>query len=248
MKRGNSIIVILVAVSAFMFFIISIVFFAYTLIPGFVSPFAGQTMMSSATSNLETVDCAEAKIPKLYLPWIKQAAARFLEGDEVIILSVITHESNFNPVAMSDTGAVGISQFVADTANGVKSAGLFKGLTIIKVPRADKSARSLVTPTEKANFLKTYPYEGRLQPLPSIDALAYKVGNAIKKYGDLREGYAQGYHTLGKNGQHSVAAYSAADKIMSTYNKLKESGGCKELKDTPGTLGEELRKTGGLKK
>ena len=250
MSRGNSVIVIIVGIMALLIFILSIVFYAFSLIAGFVSPFSSRNLVSGTTANLETVDCSGAKIPKVYLPWIKQSAARFLGGDEAALLAVISIESNYNREAISSTGAVGLGQFVYPTAVGVqKNAGLFKGLQLILVPRADKKDK-LVTEAEKQSFRQGYPYEGRLNAEASILATGYYFGNAVKKYnGDIKTAYAEGY-----NGSNKIQANgktekeNASTRLLAIYNDLKSGGSCQELNKNPGQLGEELRISGGIKK
>ncbi len=247
-RRGNAIVAIVVGVLALIFFAFAIIYYIFTFLPSAVKAI-GETVLGSSAQGqnaslaaLRPVDCSGTSVPKIYLPVIKQAAKRFLGGDEAMIISLISIESNFRPQAMSGTGAVGIAQFTAPTARGTQEAGLFKGMTIITVPRADKSSKRLVTAAEQQSFLLTYPNSGRLYPNPSIEAAAYKISFAVKKYGSLREGYAQGYHTIGKNGEHQTAAYAGADRLMAIYNRIRAGGGCRELKDTPGKLGEEIRK------
>lgn len=260
MRRGNTIIAIVVGVLALIFFTFAIVYYAvYGILPSMAKS-AGEALFGGSASAqntssvaLETVDCAKvAKVPTIYLPYIKQFAKVYLKGDEAVIIAVIKHESNFRANAISNTGAVGIGQFVAPTAQGLQdSAGLFKGLTITVVPRADKSDERKVTPAEKVAFLQNELTRdsGRLHPEPSIEALAYKMKNALKAQdGNLREAYAKGYHGWRKNKDGTdnagdkTAAYAAADEIVKTYKTITDGGGCKALKDTPGKLGEDLRK------
>jgi len=242
-KKGSAVIAVVVGVVAFIFFAFAIVYYQFTLLNYVVKTasellFGGGTTAGTVSSAvMQPVDCTGVKIPKIYLPVIKQNAKRFLGGDEAIVIALISIESDFNYKDLSSTGAVGIAQFTGPTARDSQGAGMFKGLKIITVPRANFPT---VTPAEKLSFLTTYPYEGRLQPSPSIEASAHKIGSAIKKYGGLREGYAQGYHRF-SNETEKNAAYSAADKLTKVYNKIKSGGGCKELKGIPGKLGEDIR-------
>ncbi|MEK7170772.1 MAG: transglycosylase SLT domain-containing protein [Patescibacteria group bacterium] len=249
MRRGNAIIAIIVGVLALIFFTFAIIYYVFTE-PIRMAKSIGEALFggggsaqAAQSAALEPVDCSGTKVPKIYLPVIKQAAKRFLGGDEAVIVALVSIESSFNAKDISGTGAVGIAQFTGSTARGTQSAGLFKGLKIITVPRANFPT---VTLAEKQSFLAAYPSEGRLQPNPSIEAAAYKMGFAIKKYGGVREGYAQGYHRFANESQ-KADAYSAADKLMKIYEKIKTDGGCKALKDTPGLLGEDIRKLTGSK-
>lgn len=243
-KPGNAIVAIVIAVFAFIFFAFAIVYFVFAQ-PMRIAKSIGELLFggggsaqAAQSAAFEPVDCSGTSVPKIYLPVIKHSAQRFLGGDEAIMIALISVESNFHPKDISDTGAVGIAQFTGPTAQGIKSAGMFKGLEIVTVPRANFPT---VTTAEKLSFLTTYPNEGRLQPNPSIEASAYKIGFAIKKYGDLKEGYAQGYHRFSNDAQ-KADAYSAAEKLVKIYIKIKADGGCKALQDTPGQLGEDIRK------
>ncbi|MEK9167674.1 MAG: transglycosylase SLT domain-containing protein [Patescibacteria group bacterium] len=255
MRRGNAILAIIVGVLALIIFAFAIVYYVFTE-PMRMAKSAlemlfgsGGTAQAANMAALKPVDCGNGtSVPPIFLPAIKQAAARYLGGDEAIIIAIIDHESSFDSKAMSKSGAVGIGQFVAQTAQRIKDktvnkGDVFKGLDIITVPRADKSKERTVTPAERATFLKDHADSGRLQPVPSIMAVAYEIGRGLEaQKGNLRDAYAINYHTLGKNGEHKTVAYATADKIVKTYEDLKKNGGCKALKDTPGKLGEDLRK------
>jgi hypothetical protein len=253
-RRGNAVIAIVVAVLALIFFAFAIVYYVLgqqMLIAKSIGEmlFGGGTSAQAAQSAaLEPVDCGNGtSVPRIYLPIIKQAAKQYLGGDEAALIAVISIEApGFRRDAISGTGAVGLGQFVVPRGpDGEQSLSkyYFQNLLIKRVPRAKYPT---VTPAEKESFRQTYPNEGRLQPSPSIFASAHLLGNAIKKHGDLHKGYAEGY-----NGSTAVrAGYGgrmekevASDRVIEVYNNLrKPGGGCKELKDTPGQLGENLRK------
>ncbi|MEK7534992.1 MAG: transglycosylase SLT domain-containing protein [Patescibacteria group bacterium] len=261
MRRGNAIIAIIVGVLALVFFMFAIIYYAVfgqtaQLLKGLGEMlFGGDTTAQAATSAaLKPVDCGGGtRVPPIFLPNIKYSADRFLGGDQSVIVALISIESNFHPKDISDYGAVGIAQFTGPTARGAQKptgGGFFKGLTITDVPRADKIDKK-VTPEEKQSFLTNIETrnDGRFYPNPSIDAAAYKIGAGIKKYGGLKEGYAQGYHRWGKNKDgtdkedQKAASYKAAKKFVDLVEAIRiDGGGCKALKDTPGKLGEDLRK------
>lgn len=252
MRRGNTIIAIVVAVLALIFFVFALVYYVIyrqiNLAKAIGELFIGGSGSTAQAAVMKPINCGGVAVPTVYLTYIKQYANRYLGGDYAVIIAVIERESGFNPKDISNSGAVGIAQFVGPTAQGLKddtekNIALFKGLTITVVPRADKSDKHFVTPAEKAAFLQNFPLSGRLHPLPSIEALAYKMKNALKvQGGNLREAYAINYHTIGKKGEHKAAAYAAADKIVATYNKINDGGGCQELKDILGKLGEDINK------
>lgn len=242
-RRGNTIIAIVVGVLALTFFAFAIVYYLFTLVPNAVKAvyealFGGGAPVAGATASatMQPIDCSGAKIPKIYLPVIKQAAARYLDGDEAKLIAVISFESDFSAADISNTGAVGLGQWVVDDKTwDAQKNGPFKGLLIKVVPRVD---RLHITETEKQSFRVTYPQEGRLQPEPNILATAYDLKKDLKlKNGDFRLAYAEVYNAEGAPKQ-----YQNADKMMAIYNKITGDGGCKALKDTPGKLGEDLRK------
>lgn len=256
MRRGNAILAIIVGVLALIVFAFAIVYYVFTepmrMAKGLYDTLfgGGTTAQAAQSAVMEPIDCSGAKIPKIYLPDIKQASKVFLKGNEAALLAVLDIESKYRADAISGTGAVGLGQFVADTAIGVQSAGLFRGLTIKVVPRADKVNKTVTEP-EKQIFRQTYGihgssgiFEGRLQPSPSIFASAYYLKNALKDHGnDLHAAYAEGYNRSKKvqsNGK--MEKENAADRVVAVYNKINSDGGCKALKDTPGKLGEDLRK------
>lgn len=242
-KSGNVIVAVIVGGLAFIAFVLALIL--YIIFPqGLLAKSIFGTYLGSAnaqSANLATTDCSGAKIPTGYLPWIKQAAAEYLDGDEAKLIAVIQFESHFRPDAISDTGAVGLGQFVVPGDKSGGAAGLsrdfFQNLPIIRVPRADKSSQNKVTPDEKKAFLQTSPQSGRLQPGPAIMATAHKLKIALKtNNGDFRLAYALGY-----NGEPGDAKYQHADTVVGIYNQIKADGVCKELKDTPGKLGADLK-------
>lgn len=253
MKRGNAIIAMVVAVLALIFFAFAIVFYVLGQPMQIVKSIGemlfggGGSAQAAQSAAMEPVDCGNGTtVPRIYLPIIKQAAKQYLGGDEAALITLISIEApGFRSDAISRTGAVGLGQFVAPTAQGIQKDGLFRGLKIIVVPRADKSKKRRVTPAEMDSFRQVYPHEGRLQPNPSIFASAYYFSNALKNNGgDIRKAYAEGYNgstDIQANGK--MEKENASERVVEVYNNLrKPGGGCKELKDTPGNLGENIRK------
>jgi hypothetical protein len=251
MRKGNTVIAIAVGVMALIFFTLALVYYVIGQPMQLLKSlgemlFGSSTTAQAATSAaLKPVDCgAGTNVPQIYLPVIKQASDRYLGGDTAILIAVMNHESTFNPKAISDTGAVGIGQLTADTARRIqRTSKEFKELLIVTVPRADKSSKHSVTSAEKTTFLQTHPDSGRLQPVPSIMWMAFEIKRGLDlQGGKLRDAYAINYHTLGDDKE---AVYATADKIVKTYNDIKTAGGCKALKDSPGKIGEDLRKLTG---
>jgi len=251
-RPGNAIVAIIVGVVALIFFAFAIVYYTYSLLPNMAKSI-GEALFggSSATAQaavMKPVDCGtttKIQVPELYLPVIKQAAKRYLGGDEAALIAVISVEApRFDRTAISGTGAVGLGQFVVPKGpQGAQSLSkfYFQGLPIVRVPRANPPK---VTTSEKQAFRDNYPNEGRLQYSPSIFASAHLLGNAVKKYnGDVGKAYAEGYNgstAIQSNGK--MEKENASERVVKIYNSLNTDGGCKALQDTPGKLGEDLRK------
>lgn len=257
-KPGNAIVAIVVAALALIFFAFAIVYYVVfgqqMQMAKSIGEFlfgGGGSAQASPSAAMEPVDCGNGTtVPRIYLPVIKQAAKQYLGGDEAALIAVISIEApGFDRTAISGTGAVGLGQFVVPGEKSGGAAGLsknfFQNLPITVVPRADKSKVRRVTPAEKEAFRQNYPQSGRLQPSPSIFASAHLLSIALKNNGgDLRKAYAEGYNGsthLQANGR--MEKENAGDRVAVVYDNLrKPGGGCKELKDTPGNLGENIRK------
>lgn len=188
---------------------------------GVEGPYQTDGTQSKLAPVGEMIDCSGTKVPKRYLPWVKEGANRWVGGDQAALIAVITFESaGWQEKAISNTGAVGLGQFIAATARTKQE---FKGLKIITVPRADKSKVRRVTDAEKNVFRTTYPYSGRLQPGPSILASAEYLKYALAAQGgDLYKAYLKVYNN------ETPPNTKAADRVVAIYNSLKDGGGCKE--------------------
>ncbi|KGA97321.1 hypothetical protein AJ85_13585 [Alkalihalobacillus alcalophilus ATCC 27647 = CGMCC 1.3604] len=60
----------------------------------------------------------------VYLPYIEEAAQKY-NLDPKLLYSVIKHESNFNPHAISPAGAAGLMQLMPATARGLQVTNVF---------------------------------------------------------------------------------------------------------------------------
>lgn len=186
--------------------------------------------VTSGEASGEKYSCSDVtKVPKAYMPWVKEAAKKYLGGDEALVIAIVSVENNsWNPKSISSTGAVGIGQFVAKTASQykIKPWDPFFGMRIIKVPRAD-NVKYRVTKAEKESFRVKYADSGRLQPGPSIMALALHFHILMKNNNaDIKNTYAKYYHTYGDDGSQKALADSVAEKLYNNYLKIKASG-CK---------------------
>lgn len=77
------------------------------------------------TTNLASTNVSSASIPKNdYLELIDSAADKF-DLPKKLLFSVIKHESNFNPHAVSRAGASGLMQLMPKTAQGLGVKNIF---------------------------------------------------------------------------------------------------------------------------
>lgn len=171
------------------------------------------------------VDCGGANVPEEYMPWVKEAADKYLGGDQAKLIAVIQFESGFNRWAISYGGAVGLGQFIASSA---RTKQAFQGSSIYDVePRTGPiipgtNVRS-VTKEDAEIFRKTHPDDGRFDPERSLKAAAELLYYGLQRAGgDFRRAYAESY-----NGEAGNKKYENADKMMVIYNQLIQSGKCK---------------------
>jgi soluble lytic murein transglycosylase-like protein len=202
---------------------------AIVLLTGFGTVFAFAAMGSLTRNNPgytggQRTNCANVKVPTDYLPWVKDAASKYLNGDEAMIIALIQIESSWNPQStMSSSGATGLGQFVYLTAKGIPE---FAGGT-------DKSGRTW----PKGNLYNQKPPpadDARFDPERSIYASARFLSAKLQEKAAgmtgtdaLYNAYIYGYHggcNLG--GKHCEEAKTGGQRLINTYNQLIQSGQC----------------------
>ncbi|MDO8650100.1 MAG: transglycosylase SLT domain-containing protein [Candidatus Berkelbacteria bacterium] len=218
MRRGNAIIAIVVGVLALIFFIFAIVYYAvFGLLPKLDKPTSGGTSINCAGS----IDYV--KDPQ-YLVWVKDAASKYLGGDEAILIALIQAESSWNPQAGAPTSSArGLGQFIDDSARGWPE---FTG---------GDDKRGTIWPGgkiyDKPTF-ESHPDDARYDAKRSIYAAAHYFGLNMEKYNnDPIQAYMKGYHKY-SNAKEEAEARIGADRMMDTYNKLKNSGNCSQTGQT----------------
>jgi hypothetical protein len=173
-----------------------------------------------------SVDCSGVtNIKAEYLPWIKDAAAKWLGGDEAALIALIQIESAWNPKAVprsKDGGllssAKGFGQFLTGTANERPE---FKGGN-------DGTGRFWSAGTISDG---DDPDDARYDPERSIYATAHYLGELMKlpsNHHDIGLTYYNNYH-----GGHNEEGRKGRERLEKVYAELKSGGGCKE--NTPAT-------------
>jgi len=169
----------------------------------------GQLTGTNCSNAIDFVKNAE------YLPWVADAAGKYLKGDQAILIALIQTESSWDPKAGAGTSsAAGLGQFISSTARGYKefTGGQIDGITWAPGKVYDN-------PDSNSD-------DARFDPKRSIYAAGRKFGNDMKRYGDNPvEAYMRGYHTY-KNDQQKAEAQKGADRMMAAYTKLRTDGGC----------------------
>ncbi|QQG49743.1 MAG: M23 family metallopeptidase [Candidatus Berkelbacteria bacterium] len=171
----------------------------------------GQTAGATACGNaIDFVKNAE------YLPWVGNASAIYLKGDQAVLIALIQTESSWNPKASAKgSSAAGLAQFVTGTASGYPE---FVGGNDKHGTTWD-GGKVYPNPDE-------HPDDARFDPERSIYAAAHKFGADMKKYkDDPEQAYIEGYHTH-KNDAQLKEAQAGAKRMMDAYNKLKSGGNC----------------------
>jgi|GEM_PF-6823418 len=152
-----------------------------------------------------------------WLPWVSDAAGRYLKGDQAILIALIQTESRWDPKAgAGSSSATGLGQFTDGTARGYKE---FTGGVVDGITWPPGTIYSNPSPNQD---------DARFDPKRSIYAAARKFGNDMKRHNDDPEkAYIESYHTH-SNDKQLREAQAGAKRMMETYNKLKSGGGCSE--------------------
>lgn len=163
-----------------------------------------------------TVSCSGvANVKPEYMPWVADAANRYLSGDQAALIALIQVESGWNPNATAgSSSASGLGQFITSTARGYPE---FVG--------GDDKHGTVWGGGNVYDNPKSNPTDARFDPKRSIYATAHLLGGNMAKYGDLRTAYEKGYHTY-RTPEQYAAAHRAGDRLMKIYDGLKFGGGC----------------------
>lgn len=167
-------------------------------------------------------DCSGLKFNSTYYPWIKDAAAKYLGGDEAALIAMIQIESSWNPnAANSGSSAAGLGQFLTSSAKGWKE---FAG---------GDDKHGIIWPAGKLyDQPSSNPDDARFDPKRSIYAAAHYIGGLIGRYGSVGAAYQEGYHGYCKDMGSSSCQNQLAEakkgraRLEDYYNKLKSGGGC----------------------
>jgi hypothetical protein len=162
-------------------------------------------------------DCSGvAQVPAEYMPWVKDAAAKYLGGDEAALISLIQVESGWNAKASSgSSSAAGLGQFISKTARGFPEF----------VGGNDKHGKTWPAGQVYDNP-DTNSGDARFDPERSIYATAHLLSGMIGKYGNFGDAYEKGYHG-GSTPDQIAEAKKARGKLDDIYNTLTKNGGCK---------------------
>lgn len=195
---------------------------------GLMSELTGNNSGGPQTSNSGQIDCSGvAKLTPENYQYVKDAASKYLKGDEAALVSLIQIESGWSVIAHNDSSASGLGQFVDSTAKGWpefvggddKHGIVWPAGTIYDNPKP-----------------AVHPDDARYDAKRSIYASAHYLGGLIKKYGGLQDAYVKGYHG-GSTPNQIAAAQAAGQKLMIAYNDLIKGGGCKETRSSSTGLG-----------
>lgn len=194
------------------------------LVPLMLAGFGRDASLNKPTGQFAGTNCGGAIdfVKKAeYLPWVADAAEKYLQGDQAILIALIQTESSWNPKAgAGSSSAAGLGQFISSTARGHQefTGGEVDGITW-------PLGKIYDNPDSNSD-------DARFDPKRSIYAAGRKFGKDMKRFNnDPVQAYMRGYHTY-KNSQQEAAARAGADRMMEAYNKLKKGGGC----TTTGTL------------
>lgn len=173
------------------------------------------------------IDCGGAtKVPQVWMPWVREAANKYLEGNQAQLVALIQVESGWNPRACyrgsENSDATGLGQFLASTASGFPEF----------VGGDDKHGRRWPSGKLYSHIQCPPSDDARYDPERSIFATAHLLRGHLRRYGNLRTAYIEGYHGYCKQAtpkcqRQKAGAERSADKLMSVYNQLIERGQCK---------------------
>lgn len=213
-----------VVVGLVIFFVIIMLLFTMSI--SFASFGKGQGELGAnglpAGGSGSTVSCSGvANVKPEYMPWVADAANKYLKGDQAALISIIQIESSWNPNATHGGNATGLGQFTYTTAKGMP---FFIGGT-------DKMGMTWDPGNVYPNSLG-HSNDTRFDPKRSIYATANLLGHHMSNNDwDLRTAYIEGYHSYDrkdpvKGAKQKKEAMRGADRLMAVYDGLKSGGGC----------------------
>lgn len=160
-----------------------------------------------------TNDCNELKnLPPEYRQWLKEAADKYLGGDQAALWALIQVESNWKRTITNPGGAAGLGQFLPSTARGMSE---FKGTPIY-------------------DHAEGHSDDGRFNAQKSIFAAArYFRDHGFKNGAEIGQAYGVGYHTgfLSKKPKIRAEAIAGANRLRRFYAQFKAN--CLETSSAP---------------
>jgi len=175
----------------------------------------------SSSTNGPKVDCSNAvSFNQEYYPWVKDAAEKYLGGDEAALIALIQVESSWNPQATYGGHASGLGQFIASTARGYPEF----------VGGDDK--HGITWSGGKVYDISTgHNDDARFDPKRAIYGASHLFGGNLTRYGSVGAAYQEGYHGYCKNMSKQSCvnqlneAKQGRERLERIYNELK-SGKC----------------------
>jgi len=155
--------------------------------------------------------------------WVKDAAAKYLNGNEAALIAVIQHESGWGADAQNPkSSAAGLGQFITSTARS-SSYPMFNG-----------GAAAGIQWTKGTLYDKPYghPDDARYDAKRSIYAAAKLLGWSMEsQHGDVGLAYIEHYHGYCKKNTTTCAnqkkeAINGAKDVVAIYDKIRNNG-CK---------------------
>lgn len=185
------------------------------------------TVVGGTGGTGDVVNCAGTNIDARYYEFVKDAAARWLGGDEAALIAIVQIESGWRVDARNpNSNATGLGQFITSSArdwpefvggyDGPKNTGKFwNGGQIYDDPSAHSD-------------------DARFDPERSVYATAHYLSGMLQKYGSLGAAYEEGYHGYCKTGaaacqKQQDEAKDGRQRLEKEYSDLRSGGGCTQV-------------------
>ena len=154
----------------------------------FLIPFIGLSALvgkklnqdaSDGLRNCANLDLGSVNVREEYLPWIDDAAAKYLQGDRAILIALIQIESSWDShnYYRGNGSAAGLGQFVYGTATGYKE--FTGGKDSIGIEWLEGKLYNA-----KPTRYEDHPDDARFDPKRSIYATAHKFGGHLASNGN----------------------------------------------------------------